>query len=393
MSIKRVLIAHQSTIPHYRVAFYQAVEKLRPRWWEFSVVYDPDEARGKFFLEPSGGFNFSTKPTRTYHWRLAGKEICFQTFPLQAWGYDLLVLGSEIHNISYSLAYFWHFSGKSIAYWGHGRDCASEKPNFLKRTAERAKVWLTSRADGFFAYTPGVREYMINKGVDGKTIFSLFNTVDIDKQRRAFDKLNSQRGRLRKNAGLEGQKVLLFVGRLNHRKGLPFLFDTFACLRKISSRYHMVLVGGGDPALVQTLKARCGEESVSYLGALSDEELFPYYVLSDLYVFPGAVGLGPLQALCFNLTPAVIESATHNPEYEYLNPSNSLIFPGQTTVQEYAQGIHRHLENQAQWSTLRSQAWPSIEHLTIENMANNFIRGVNTVLTRKEFHRGKEQTP
>ena len=51
MSIKKVLIAHQSTIPHYRVPFYEAVERLRPKWWEFSVIYDTAEARGKSFLE------------------------------------------------------------------------------------------------------------------------------------------------------------------------------------------------------------------------------------------------------------------------------------------------------------------------------------------------------
>jgi glycosyltransferase involved in cell wall biosynthesis len=384
MSIRKVLIAHQSTIPHYRIPFYQAVEKLRPRWWEFAVIYDPDEARGKFFVEPTEGFKFRVQPSRTYHCRLRNKHICFQTFPLKAWNYDLLVVGSEIHNLSYPLSYFWRFAGKAVAYWGHGRDCSAEKQSFIKANAERAKVWLTSRADGFFAYTQGVREYMINRGVNGKTIFTLCNTIDIDKQRQAFHRLNGQREQLRKTAGLEGKKVLLFVGRLNHRKGLPFLFETFVRLSTLDSSYHMVLIGGGDPGVVQTLKARCGEDSVSYLGVLPDEELFPYYVLSDLYVFPGAVGLGPLQALCFNLTPAIIDSSTHNPEYEYLNTFNALVFPNGATVNEYAQGIHRHLVNHAQWSALRSQAWSSIEHLTIENMANNFIRGINTVLMRKE---------
>ncbi len=37
MSVKRVLIAHQSTIPHYRVRFYQEVERLRPKWLAFPV--------------------------------------------------------------------------------------------------------------------------------------------------------------------------------------------------------------------------------------------------------------------------------------------------------------------------------------------------------------------
>lgn len=379
MSIKKVLIAHQSTIPHYRVAFYQAVEKFRPRWWEFSVIYDPDEARGKFFVEPAGGFNFRVKPSRTYHWRFRGKEICFQTFPLKAWEYDLLVVGSEVHNISYPLSYFWRFSGKSIAYWGHGRDCSADTSNFLKMTAERAKIWLTSRANGFFAYTSGVREYMINKGVNEQTIFTLFNTIDINEQRQAFHKLISERRKLKKAAGLEEQKVLLFVGRLTNQKRLPFLLDTFVWLTKRDPSYHIIVVGGGDASFIQQLKERCGERSVTYRGVLYGEALSPLYVVSDLYVYPGAVGLGPLEALCFDVTPAVIHSTKHKPEYEYLNHDNALILPSGSTAEQYARAIMALLEDRARWADLRAHAWPSIRHLTIENMAQNFIDGVNAM--------------
>jgi glycosyltransferase involved in cell wall biosynthesis len=103
-------------------------------------------------------------------------------------------------------------------------------------------------------------------------------------------------------------------------------------------------------------------------------------VLSDLYTFPGAVGLGPLQALCFDLTSAVIHSSIHNPEYEYLSRYNALIVPEGATPKQYTEAISALLKDRVRWTELRDHAWPSIKHLTIENMAQNFIRGVNQIL-------------
>jgi hypothetical protein len=45
--------------------------------------------------------------------------------------------------------------------------------------------------------------------------------------------------------------------------------------------------------------------------------------------------------------------------------------------------IHTFLNDGRKQEQLRSSAWSSIEHLTIENMAKNFIQGINTVLQRK----------
>ena len=78
MSVRRVLIAHQSTIPHYRVAFYNAVERLRPPWWMFAVTYDPDPARrAKLFAEPidEQEFGFPVLCTRTIGASVFGKQL------------------------------------------------------------------------------------------------------------------------------------------------------------------------------------------------------------------------------------------------------------------------------------------------------------------------------
>ena len=71
MSVKRILIAHQSTIPHYRVRFYQEVERLRPDWWDFTVVYDAEASKKKFFLAlDHETFGFNIKHVRTHAFKI-----------------------------------------------------------------------------------------------------------------------------------------------------------------------------------------------------------------------------------------------------------------------------------------------------------------------------------
>jgi hypothetical protein len=46
----------------------------------------------------------------------------------------------------------------------------------------------------------------------------------------------------------------------------------------------------------------------------------------------------------------------------------------------YAQTISDLFDNPQKLRDLQDSIWPSIEHLTIEQMALNFIDGINTIL-------------
>jgi hypothetical protein len=50
------------------------------------------------------------------------------------------------------------------------------------------------------------------------------------------------------------------------------------------------------------------------------------------------------------------------------------------TPEDYAQAIKELFDTPDHLNSLRQNAWPSIEHLTIEQMAKNFIHGVNIIL-------------
>ena len=382
--MQRVLIAHQSTIPHYRVPFYNALELLKPNSWNFDVVFDPSELTSpRFFSEPlkRADFDFSVLETKTRLIRVFGKKVAYQTFWSKASQYDLVVVENAVNNLTYPLCQLHQLRGVKLAYWGHGKDHSFEGNRGFKLITEQLKLRLAQKADGFFAYTGGGRDYLIEQGLAPQKVFVLNNTIDIQHQRTIFEKYFSEREVIRQSLGLANRRVLLFVGRFTANKRLDLLLNSFSLLRRYSDEYHLILVGDGH--LPGSL---IPEQGVLHLGSVVDlDQLGPLYVASDLFVFPGSVGLGPLQALCYDLPILTIDSSTHMPEFEYLNPANSIVLPPGTSPQDYAHAINALFENHEQHKRLRCDTWPSICHLTIEQMASHFIEGVNAILTNTEL--------
>jgi glycosyltransferase involved in cell wall biosynthesis len=386
MAVKKVFIAHQSTIPPYRLRFYEEVEHQRPYWWDFTVVYDPEVSRRKNYADiDPGSAPFNIQNTRTLGCGLGGKYVSLQSFVFALWKYDLIVVENALNNLSYPLAFFYRLARKPIVVWGHGRDLSVAEVTGLKQGLEATKLWLSRKADSFFAYTAGVKEYLVANDVSEDKVFILHNTIDIRRQRQIFEQLGPSRHMLRHNNGLKNRKVLLYVGRLNRRKRLGYLTEAFSLLYHRDPTYRLVVVGTGDHCLIDTLRARHGEDAIDYRGRITDsEQLGPLYTMSDLYVFPGDVGLGPLQALCYDLTPVVVDRPTHCPEYEYLNCKNSVILPAGSPPEQYAAYIEKVLHDEGRWRALRECAWPSIRDLTIENMARVFVDGITETFRKQD---------
>jgi len=380
-AVKSVLIAHQSTIPHYRVDFYRRVEGLRPSWWEFSVVYSAAESRRQRFRTVElQSLPFPTVRTRGVSLYLGRRRLVIQDFPLRAASYDLLVVGDELRNLSYPLSHLWALAGKPVARWGHGRDTEAASAGVAKRAAEASKRWLQRRASGFFAYTPRVREELVAHGVDRARTFVLDNTIDIETERQRFLRRAGSRLELRRRIGAVDGRILVFVGRATMGRRMDFLAEAFTRLRQRRRDYRLLVVGEGHRRWLERMRETGRGDGIEARGSLDEEALADVLTAGDLYVAPGLVGLGPLQALCYDLIPVVVDLPEQKPEYEYLSAANAVICPPASTPEDYARAIDDELSGLDALERRRRQAWPSIRHLTIDRMAENFIRGVSRLL-------------
>jgi glycosyltransferase involved in cell wall biosynthesis len=88
----------------------------------------------------------------------------------------------------------------------------------------------------------------------------------------------------------DGTKQLLFVGRLVERKGLPHLIDALGILAK-HMPVHLNIVGSGpeEPRLKELARDRGLEQSITFHGRISPDELSRHYSRCDAFVLPAIV--------------------------------------------------------------------------------------------------------
>ncbi len=120
---------------------------------------------------------------------------------------------------------------------------------------------------------------------------------------------------LRLRLGLEGCRVLLFVGFITPRKGLEYLLQA---MYSLPADVHLVIVGRWEPAYrrycdkwLAALQSRIHEA-----GFVPDEQKADYYSLADVYVSPSlleGLGITPIEAMACG-TAAIVTSATSGPE-------------------------------------------------------------------------------
>lgn len=96
---------------------------------------------------------------------------------------------------------------------------------------------------------------------------------------------------LRNQVGLPAGKIILYVGKLNEKKGVTYLLKAFHSMAQSQTDSHLVIVGTG--LLVEALKRetkRLGLESrVTFAGQQGKESVKNYFQMADLVVVPSII--------------------------------------------------------------------------------------------------------
>jgi len=241
-------------------------------------------------------------------------------------------------------------------------------------------AWLRS-SDMFFAYTAAQADAACALGIAQSQIQVLNNTVDIETHRSRYLCLAPDRNSIRKTLGFNPEdKVLLLVSRLLPEKRIGFLCDTFRHLA-IDINFRFVAIGdGSENALICRLQADCPAQVIAPGAITNVDDLSRYYVSADALIMPGTIGLTPLEAICYNLPVIGFDLPSHGPEFEYLTSVNSYLLPASTTPAQFAGYLNHHMLQPGFRENL-PDAYASVSHLRLETMVENFIAGVNHVLS------------
>jgi len=216
--------------------------------------------------------------------------------------------------------------------------------NYLLRSYEKK---LMKRSDALIA----VSKYTVNEltdlyGIKREKIHVIYNGVDIDKFKPRPNKTE-----LRQQFGLaEDKKIVLFVGRLYHRKGLEVLLQAVPQVLSEFGDTQFAISGTGYKKKEENLKSLAKELNiegqVKFLGYVPDEKLPYLYAASDIFVLPAIYENFPFAILEAQASALPVISTKVGGIPEFLNNGQNgfLIDPGDVT--QLSQNLLTLLQNQ-----------------------------------------------
>lgn len=146
------------------------------------------------------------------------------------------------------------------------------------------------RVDAVMAPGTAMVEALRSYGYHGQVTITP-NPVDLSR----FERLQSDQVRAAHSVP-EGAPLLLYVGRLAAEKNLPLLLDAYRRICAERSDAHLMIVGDGPNRAL--LQRRAAGRNVTFVGALSHDEVPPYLAAADLFVSPSLTETGtPLSFL------------------------------------------------------------------------------------------------
>lgn len=235
-------------------------------------------------------------------------------------------------------------------------------------------------ADAIITYGNLHRRFYISLGISPEKIFIAPNSSLIDTH------INCNVESIKRTIGINNnEKSILYVGRLTKRKNVDIIIKSLYELRKTVKNVKLIIIGEGEckNSLQNLCKILGLERDVIFLGAIKRENLPPYYMLCDVFVYPTSRepwGLAINEAMQFGkpviATPRV--AATHD---LIRNGINGYIVP-ERDPKALAEAIERIITDEKLARKMGRYSKKIIRKFTYEAMAKGFKYAIEFALKR-----------
>ncbi len=172
------------------------------------------------------------------------------------------------------------------AFWEDAAvDHGTSREGDLRYRASRAlETWALRRADQVTTICDGLRNEIVARGVAADRVTVIPNAVDVEK----FAVGGAADPALSAELGLQGKRVLGFIGSFYAYEGLALLLAALPAIAAEVPNVRVLLVGGGpqDAALKSAAKQLGVEHLVVFRGRVPHEQVERYYDLIDVLVYP-----------------------------------------------------------------------------------------------------------
>ena len=265
---------------------------------------------------------------------------------------------------------------RRVAYWGHGKNMQSRKPNGL---SERLKQSIVSGVDWWFAYTDLSRQFVASNGFPDERITVVNNAVSGAELRDGLNRLADRTdAQLLAEIGCAGKHVGLFCGSLHRDKRLPFLFAAAEKVRASVSDFELVIIGDGpESPYVREMAAR--HDWIKYHGAVTGALRAKYFRAADLLLMPGLVGLVIVDSFITGCPIVTTDYPFHSPEIAYLESGSNGVMTADDE-DNFAAAVIDLIRDRPRLASLRAACIQSASRYTLAEMVERFASGVESCL-------------
>ncbi|HDH31699.1 MAG TPA: glycosyltransferase [Candidatus Wolfebacteria bacterium] len=179
-----------------------------------------------------------------------------------------------------------------------------------------------------------------------KNVFIVPNGVDLSE----FENLPPKENLLNRYPELNGKKVILFLSRLDWKKGLDVLAKAYGIIATKRKDAHLLIVGDGLEGFKNKVKKWFQDEGVldriTFTGMLTGKEKLEAFSASDIFTLPShseSFGMAIVEAMACGL-PVVI-SDTVGIFQEVEQSKAGLIVPGNDAI-KLSEAIIKLLDNE-----------------------------------------------
>lgn len=216
----------------------------------------------------------------------------------------------------------------------------------------------------------------------GKPVAIIPNAVDV-KHFKAPQRRNDARP----------QKTILYVGRLENRKGVKYLLRAFKLLGEKHPGVSLVIAGDGtDRAKLVSLARELELKNVTFTGYITDREKLGYLRSSDLFCAPSPYGESFGLVLLEAMATGLVTVAGNNPGYRsVLKGMGSLSLVNPKVTAEFAHRLELLLYEKALRKLWREWAHEQLPHYSVERVVDQYEALYKQALKAHRL-RGKNET-
>jgi len=303
--------------------------------------------------------------------RIGEKELIWQPCLKDLKNADMVIV--EQANkllINYYLMFARRWMNLKFCYLGHGRNRQMKEDSIYNKF----KYLFTKKCDWWFAYTQGVKDFIVDMGYPKNKITSVQNAIDTKELKDQYSQVNqTETEKIKKELSIDTNCIGIYCGAMYTEKRIDFILEACYRIKKFIPEFNMLFIGSGED-LYKVEEAANNHAWIHSLGSKFGIDRVKYFKIAVVQIMPGAVGLGILDSFAMETPLITTVQDFHGPEISYLeNGKNGLIT--NDNLEEYSNAVVELLISK-KYLEMADYCQLCAGKYTTENMVENFKTGI-----------------